>query len=227
MTKTLTTIDPAPAAKVGPPPHQNLKIGFVTNICHQYTRRVFELLAQRYDVDFYFTGGYEDYWEKRNRLLSGAFKGRYLKGWLIGKKLKISFGLFGLATQGHRVFIKTIEDRFALPWVFCLAKVSRRPFILWTQMWDHPRTWFHRVSSFFMKFIYRHSDAIVVYGVHVKKYLTALNVKAEKIFYAYQSTDNKLYDLPVTVEEKQRLKKELGIESRRVILYVGRLVKCR
>ncbi len=203
------------------------KIVFVTNICPHYATRLFELLARKYDINFYFTGGHESYWEKKNKLCLGEFKGQYLGGVFLWPGFKITFKLFALFGQGMGVVIKTIDDKFALPLVFLIARIRRKPFILWTGLWHHPETLVHKISRFFTKAIYHYSDAIIVYGEHIKEYLTSLGVSREKIFIAPHAVNNDLFNRDVPVEGKQRLKSEIGLPQGKVILYVGRLEKCK
>ncbi len=196
-------------------------------MCTHYVVKLFELLSKEYKVDFYFTGGDEDYWDKRNNLWTGNFNGQYLRGFRIFKKFKITPQLLELWYKDYDFFIKTIENRFALPFVFLTAKIKKRPFILWTQLWMHPRTFFHRFFYGFMKFIYRHCDAIIVYGPHVKNYLMDLKIPEHKIFIAPQSMDNEQFNRPVGDEEKQRLLQELNLSGKKIVLYVGRLEECK
>lgn len=204
-----------------------MKIAFVTNICTHYVVRLFELLAGMRDTVFYFTGGYETYWEKKNKIHLGNFKSRILKGFLLAPRLKISPGLFGLFFKKVDIFIKSLDDRFALILVFLAAKIRKKPFILWTGLWHHPQTWVHQRTFWMTQQIYHHSDGIVVYGQHVKKYLEDLGVDSEKIFIAPHSVNNERYNICVSMEEKQELRKCLDIGDRKITLYVGRLEQCK
>ena len=204
-----------------------MKIVFVTNMCTHYVMKLFENLAKQYDIRFYFTGGHEAYWEKKNKVYLGNFRGEYLNGFWMGKCLKISWPLFSLFWKPWDIMIKTIDDRFALPVCFAAAKIRRKPFILWTGLWHHPQSRAHRISEALTKFIYRHSDAIVVYGTHVKDYLVRLGIDKEKIFIAFHSVDNTRFNGNVSRERKQVLKAEWGIIQKKVILYVGRLEECK
>lgn len=203
------------------------KIAFVTNMCSHYSVKLFELISEKYQTDFFFTGGDEDYWDKANRQWLGNFRGQYLKGFYIFPKIKIVPGLGKLFFSEYKAIIKTTDGRFELPFVFLLAKLQQKPFILYTQIWMHPQTFFHKVSLVFLKFIYKHSDAIIVYGNHVKKYLTTIGVPSHKIYCAPQAMDNKLFNHPVNEEEKKTLKGQLGCMGRKIILYVGRLEECK
>lgn len=204
-----------------------MKIIFVTNMCTHYVVGLFENLTKQYDIQFYFTGGDEAYWEKRNKVCSGNFRGQYLNGFRIGKCFKMSWLLFSLFWKPWDVMIKTIDDRFALPVCFVAAKIRRKPFVLWTGLWHHPQSCIHRIFYPLTEFIYRHSEAIVVYGSHVKDYLVKLGINKKKIFIAFHSIDNTQFNGDVSEERKQVLKKKCGITRKKVILYVGRLEECK
>ena len=206
----------------------DLRIAFITNMCPHYVVQLFDNLARDYHVDYYFTGGQEHYWNKKNPLRSGKMNSRYLKGISILPKLRITPGLGSLFSGRYDIFIKTIDDRFALPFVFLSAKLLRKPFILWTGLWFHPQTWIHKITFAFTRFIYRHCDALVVYGDHVKKYLVHLRIPAQKIFCAPHATDNTIFDKYVSPKEKLKLKAALGLSSEdKIVLYVGRFEECK
>ena len=206
--------------------HQ-VKIAFITNFCSHYAIKLFELIAQKYDTEFYFTGGQEGYWEKKNKLWTGHFNGKYLKGFHLFPKIKITPGLLNLLLRKYDVFIKTIDDRFALPFTFLLSKILRKPFILWTGIWAHPQTLIHKTTYCLTRYLYQHADAIVTYGDHVKEYLVNLGIEGEKIFCAYHSTDNSIYNKTVFSEEKQKLRESLGLKKEKIIIFVGRLEACK
>jgi glycosyltransferase involved in cell wall biosynthesis len=73
------------------------------------------------------------------------------------------------------------------------------------------------------RWIYRHADAIAVYGEHVKRYLVGQGVEADKIFVAAHAIDNALYNCPVSEEDKASLRNRLNLRDRKIVLYLGRL----
>ena len=86
------------------------------------------------------------------------------------------------------------------------------------------QTPFHRLAWPLTRYIYRHADAIVVYGEHVKRYLMSEGVPGERIFVAAHAVENEAYNRPVSEEEKQALRQQLGIApDKKVVLYLGRL----
>ncbi len=204
-----------------------MKIAFVTNLYAHYVQLLFKLLGERHDVDFYFTGGYETYWNKKNKLVQAGKQDKQLKGFFLTPKFKISPGLLELFDKKYELVIKTVDDRFALLFSFLTAKTLGRPFVLWTGLWAHPTTGIHRLTRGLMEFIYRHCDAIIVYGAHVQKYLLSIGVSSQRLFCAPHSVDNDLFNKPVTHQEKESLRKDLGLTQGKAILFVGRLETCK
>jgi glycosyltransferase involved in cell wall biosynthesis len=125
--------------------------------------------------------------------------------------------------KDYQVFVKCINGRFALPVTYLIARLRRKPFVLWTGIWMSLKTPFHRLVFPLTLWIYRHADAIVVYGEHVKRYLVSLNVAPEKIFVAAHAVDNSQYNRRIYDEEKAGLRMKLGLTSDKVVLYLGRL----
>jgi glycosyltransferase involved in cell wall biosynthesis len=124
----------------------------------------------------------------------------------------------------HDAYIKCINGRFALPATYIIARLRRKPFILWTGVWTRLRTRAHRAFFPMTRYIYRHADAIVVYGEHVRQYLLAEGVAAERIFVADHAIDNRAYARPVGEGEKRALRERLGVPAdRKVVLHLGRL----
>ena len=204
----------------------NGKIFFITNTCTHYSVRLYELLAQKADVEYYFTGGEEPYWEKGNQARTGKFKGEYLKGFFLLPRLRVTPGLLRVLFKKFDILIKTIDDRFALPLTFLCAKILRRPFIFWVGLWQHRKTLFNRLTYAFTRLIYRYSDAIVVYGEHIRQYLLTLGVDEKKIFCAPHAVDNDCFNKDVSREDKKNIRTELGADGK-VLLYVGRLESCK
>ena len=123
----------------------------------------------------------------------------------------------------YDVYIKCINGRFEDPATFLISRLRRKPFILWTGIWIRLQTKAHRLIFPLTRWIYRQSDAIVVYGEHVKKYLRE-GVPSERIFVAAHAVDNEFYSKEVSEIEKSALRDLLKIQNhQKVILYLGRL----
>jgi glycosyltransferase involved in cell wall biosynthesis len=123
------------------------------------------------------------------------------------------------------IYIKCINGRFALPVTFAIARLTRKPFILWTGIWFDVSTPAHRLFGFVTRFILRHVDAIVVYGDHVRKYLVEKGVDEDRIFIAAHAVQNDIFDKPVAQGDRLTVLNNLGIPpTRKIVLYLGRLV---
>ncbi|MGA3286516.1 MAG: glycosyltransferase family 4 protein [Bacteroidota bacterium] len=126
--------------------------------------------------------------------------------------------------KGHYdVFIQSINGRFELAATYIIARLLKKPFILWTNLWFHPQTMFHKITFPITRFIYRHADAIVAYGYHVKNYLVPLGVDERKISYSWNVTDNSLFNRSIDEAELEPLRKQYSLNGRNVLLFVGRL----
>ncbi|MFB0516188.1 MAG: glycosyltransferase family 4 protein [Candidatus Neomarinimicrobiota bacterium] len=200
-------------------------VAFVTNFCQHYRIKTFEMLAKFVDVRFYFfSRGEEWYWPQQHGVSRGKFNYEYLRGFeLFGTR--ITPGIIPRLFCGkYDIFLSGIVGRFAMPITFILANIRRKPFILWTGIWMRLQTPFHRIFFPVTRHIYRHADAIVVYGEHVKRYLINEGVCEERIFVARHAVDNSKFNIQVPDNELHALRKKLNIKpDQKMILYLGRL----
>lgn len=201
------------------------RIAFTTNLCAHYNVGTFELLSRKYEMDFYFfSAGNEWYWPREHGIRSGDFRAEYLPGFQLGRTRITPSLVWKLLKGDYDVYIKCINGRFALPLTYLIACIKRKPFILWTGVWCRLRTPIQRLVFPFTRYIYHHSDAIVVYGEHVKEYLVGEGVPAERIFVALHAVNNDFYSQPIPETEKSALHAHLNIsQDKKIILYLGRL----
>ncbi len=187
--------------------------------------KAFEIFSQSFDVDYYFfSAGQEWYWAREHGVRGGNFTYEYLWGFSLGQVRITPLLPIKLLAKDYRVYIKCINGRFALPVTYLIARLKRKPFILWTGIWMRLDTPLHRLFFFLTRWFYRHADALVVYGKHVKDYLITEGVNPAKIFIAPRAVENSFYNVSISESEKQTLRKNLSITShQKVVLYLGRL----
>ncbi len=204
-----------------------MRVAFTTNICPHYRVKTFETLARYHDMDYYFfSAGEEWYWQQQHGVRAGDFHYEYLPGFCLGPTRVTPTLPWKLWRGSYDIYIKCILGRFALPVTYLVARLRRKPFILWTGIWMRLQTPAHRLFFPVTRYIYCHADAIVVYGEHVKRYLVGEGVPAEQIFVAAHAVDNDAYNREVSEEEQVALRQKLGIASgQKVVLYLGRLVE--
>lgn len=202
-----------------------MKIAFITNFCPHYRIKTFERIGGLFDTDFYFfSAGNEWYWQQNHGVNRGNFHYRYITGYNLGHTRIPPPLPFQLFRENYDIYIKCINGKFALPVTFLVARLKRKPFILWTGIWMRLQSKFHRLFFPLTRYIYRHANAIVVYGEHVKRYLISEGVPAERIFVAHHAVDNQAYNKTIYEDEKRKLRELLVIpEDKKVILYLGRL----
>jgi glycosyltransferase involved in cell wall biosynthesis len=202
-----------------------MRVTFVTNLCPHYRVRTFETLAGYHSVTYYFfSAGEEWYWQQQHGSRVGDFSYEYLRGIRLGRTRITPTLVSKLLLKPSDVFVKCINGRFALPVTYLIARLRKKPFVLWTGIWTTLQTPFHRLVFPLTRYIYRHADAVVVYGEHVKRYLLSQGVAESRIFVAAHAVDNTKYSQEVTAVERQQLRDRLGLGAdQRVVLYVGRL----
>ncbi len=195
-----------------------------------YSLPLLRLLDEAYGVDFLFFGGKERFLGKEIFALvpekSGLKSVRYLKGFYIASRVECNVPLVRALLKGsYDIIIKDALGRFMLPVSFIIAKLLRKKFILRIDIYRHPATLFHYFSKGALRFICRHADAICAYGVHVRDFVVSLGASPEKVFVLPYAVDSALFDKEVTAQEKEELKKTLGLQGKKIILYVGRMVE--
>ncbi|MBI4858710.1 MAG: glycosyltransferase [Candidatus Riflebacteria bacterium] len=203
------------------------RVLFVTNLATHYRAPLFERLADRLDAEFLlFSDGKEWFWSGQRPPVPPGLRVAQLPGFWVGRAARVTPGLpWELCRRRHvDVVVKCMNGRFALPATYLTCLALRLPFVLWTGMWLHPTTLFHRLSRPLVRWIYRRADAVVTYGPHVSAFVKAEGCPGENIFVSPQSVDNDLYGTPPTRAALHALAQELGVAGKRVLLAVGRFV---
>lgn len=96
-----------------------------------------------------------------------------------------------LARQSAAVVCGT-AGRAALPSAWLAAVRARVPFVLWTALWQHPRTPAHVLAGApLLELLYRRAAAVVTYGPHVSRFARAHG--ARRVFEAPQAVDNEFW----------------------------------
>jgi glycosyltransferase involved in cell wall biosynthesis len=199
------------------------RVLFVTYMNNHTRDGLYRALKDQLDVGFlFYSDGSEWYW-RGNRMDVDHLGAQYLNGFWLGHTRISPSMLPHLLQDRYDVVIKCINGKFALPATWAAAKMRKKPFVLWTGIWQEPAGLLHRVGSPLLHRIYRSSDAIVTYGRHVSENLAGYGVAPARVFEAPQSIGNERF---LSVPDRERisaLRTRLGVDQRRVVLYVGRL----
>mgnify|MGYP002788869538 CR=1 FL=1 len=206
-----------------------LRVALVTNGVKCYRVPVYEELARRFAMEFFFfSQGDETYWLPQHGVARGDFRATSLASVRV-LGTAVAPALPGRLWRGDfDVYLSGIVGRFALPVTYLVARLRRRPFVLWTQIWMRIGTPAHRAFFPVTRYLYRHADAVVAGGEHVRRYLVAEGVDPARIFSCGNATRNELYDREVGADEKAAQRAALGLGAdEEVVLYVGRLEEAK
>jgi glycosyltransferase involved in cell wall biosynthesis len=172
------------------------RVAFIDYFPTHYRRRLYEEIGRRMDSDFYFFADErERFWNRKLPLVTeGEFRRIDLPRYRIAGQPVMPGVARRILAGRYDAVIKSPNGKIMLPLVYGSAKARGIAFVLWTGMWMHPATTFHRASKPLMEGIYRGADAIVVYGEHVRRFvLETRGVDPGKVFVAGQAVEGERF----------------------------------
>ena len=195
-----------------------MPIALVTTYLTAYRLPLYERLAAAYDVEVLCFGGGERYvpsWfaDLDSQLSCATFPARRLGG----LREALSLG------RRYDAVIAPFAGGPILPAAYLGAKRYRRPFILWASVWAQPRSLTHAIALPVVRHIYRHADAVVAYGEHARRFVTAIRGSEAGVFIAPQSVEAELFSVPIDNDQIDRFRTDHELGGP-LVLYVGRLV---
>jgi glycosyltransferase involved in cell wall biosynthesis len=173
-------------------PDMRRRVAFFEYFPTHYRLGLYEALARRMEVDFYFFADERERWHNRQVPVDrhGDYRRVELLRTRLGGQAVMPATPFALSGRRYDAVIKSTNGKLQLPLTWATARARGVPFVLWTGMWHHPTTPFHRRTRRVTEALYRDVDAIVAYGDHVKRFLTEVpGVDAGKVFVAGQAVD--------------------------------------
>lgn len=168
------------------------RIAFINYFCPHYRLRLFEEVARRMDADFYFFADErERYWNRKIPLVrDGAFRRIELRRVRVLGQSFMPGIVRALSRRRYDAVVKCLNGRLMLPLTFLTCRLRGLPIVIWTGMWYHPQTRVHRLTRPLTEAVYRHADAIVTYGEHVKRFVCEVDgVDPAKVFVAGQAVE--------------------------------------
>jgi glycosyltransferase involved in cell wall biosynthesis len=192
-----------------------------------YTTPLFTRLQaeQHAQLLFFSDGSTREYWPPHLAKAGGDLAASTHTGRRIAPKVMLNPGLAkAVWTSDFDVVLMELSGRAEIATTFSIAKLRKKPFLLWNGLWTHPSTPFHRFTWPLTRSMYRRTDAFVVYGSHVKRFLVGNGVCAERIFVAEHSIDNDTYAAAVDPGKVALFRQSVGAGSRPLVLAVARLV---
>ena len=214
--------------------NRKIKVGLVHNVPAPYREGLFKELSSLSEVELivYYCAdaepGYELKWVikptgYKYEILPGITLGRHfhINPTIIDKIIKSAFDVIIVGGYAYATAVLTMM----------VAKFTRTPLILWSASSlleeNHKGRWLKdRIKFEIKKFLINLSDAYIVPGTMARRYLESLGVCRQKIFIVLNSFDLDFFQKHSRLkpEQKKNIKKILGINEKKIILYVGRLV---
>lgn len=202
------------------------RILFIHNKCLWYRTPLFNKLAERYDIKFLFTN------EKKVVELKAKY--RIIKRWGI-YPFSIAFGLIPrLIKENYDIVIFPPSDSPGelIDNIFCfiITKLKRKYYIVWSEAWcsiiplHFYKIIYHTFSKPFIKFIFRNADGCISPGNKAMEHFISLGVPMNKIFIMPNASEIEVKHKDL---EKSKKQKRINLKNKKVILYVGRLVKIK
>lgn len=196
-----------------------MRVALLTTYLSDYRLPLYRRLAAHDDVEVLCWGGGERYapaWfaDLDAQLADADFPARRLSG--IGAALRVG--------RDHDAVIAPFAGGALLPAAYLAARRAGRPFVLWASVWRQPRSLAHGITLPAIRHIYRHADAVVAYGEHVRRFVSAIRGRDDDVIVAPQSVEPELFRRPVPEDEVRAFRSEHALGDGPLVLYVGRLV---
>jgi glycosyltransferase involved in cell wall biosynthesis len=146
---------------------------------------------------------------------------------ILNNYLGMAFGVLKESLKNYDVMVggswDTIPETLETIIYFTTAKLRGKKFILWREDWAwQSKSVKKSIISPLIKFIVKHSDAIVVPGVKHKEYFHTMGYSNRKIF-LMPNVSNMTFKEEY-LDQAQKIKEDLGLYNKKIVLYVGRLI---
>ena len=105
------------------------------------------------------------------------------------------------AGRDHDLVIAGYAGGPVLPAAYLGARRHRRRFVLWASVWSQPRSLSNDLAVPLTRHIYRHADAVIAYGEHVRRYVAGIRGRDDDVIIAPQSVEPELFARTVSAEE--------------------------
>jgi glycosyltransferase involved in cell wall biosynthesis len=198
---------------------QAMRIALVTTYPSDYRLPLYRLLAERdgLEVLCYGRGArYAPAWSASldEQLAAADFPARRIDG----PRAALELG------REYDAVIAPFAGGSMLPAAYAGAERFGTPFVLWASVWHQPRSVTHALALPVTRHIYRHADAVIAYGEHVRRFAAQIRGRDDDIFVAPQAVERDLFGRHVDDAEIAAFRAEHELGDGPLVLYTGRLV---
>jgi glycosyltransferase involved in cell wall biosynthesis len=210
--------------------NKDLKILFVHHTAMWYRKPFFHDLNRKYNLEFWFTN-VEGYNQTYGTEFSNKIPGMEGINYHVARnRWGVAWSAIRRAMGEYDIFVggswDTPTDVIETLIYYLVVKLKGKPFVLWREDWDwNVNTPKRKLAKFIAGVISRGADVILVPGIKHREFFTGLGVSPEKIFIMPNVSNLEYKDEDKINRDK--IAAELGIENKKVILFVGRLIKLK
>jgi len=199
-----------------------VRIALLTNHLAPYRMALYTRLAAEHDLEILCYGGGERYTaagtgDDAGALTAAPFPARALDGWR---------GALA-AGRDHDLVIAGYAGGPVLPAAYLGARLRHRRFVLWASVWAQPRSLTNDLAVPVTRHIYRHADAVIAYGEHVRRHVAAIRGPDDDIVIAPQSVEPELFARTVGGDEIAAFRARHGLGDGPLVLFAGRLTEAK
>jgi glycosyltransferase involved in cell wall biosynthesis len=196
-----------------------MPIALVTNYLPPYRVPLYVRLAERHEIEVLCFGAGDRYipeWfrDLDSQLEQAPFPARRLRG----PREALTLG------RRFDTLIAPFAGGAILPATYASARLHGRPFVLWASVWAWPRSLTHALTLPLTRRIYRDADAVIVYGEHVRRFVSRARGNTEGVFIAPQSVEPELFGRAVSEAEVNAFRARHKLPPGPCVLFAGRLV---
>ena len=204
------------------------RILFIHNTVMWYRIPFFKALTDIYSVKFIFNHG------KVSNKLYGVDTPEEIEGLqgveyeVLSNHLGIAWGLVQRAWEDYDLLVggswDSIPEIVESAYYLTVAWLRRKPIVLWREdwAWDDPSLK-SRLLKPLKKFMIKISSAIVLPGTKHREYFLSLGSNPEKIFLMPNVSNQTIQK--EDYNKTAQLKEKMNLENKKIVLYVGRLIK--
>jgi glycosyltransferase involved in cell wall biosynthesis len=96
--------------------------------------------------------------------------------------------------------------------------------VLWASVWAQPWSLTNALALPATRHIYRHADAVVCYGEHVRRFVARIRGRDDDVFVAPQAVEADVFGRHVDPGEVAAFRARHGLAADPIVLYAGRIV---
>ena len=191
-----------------------MRLAFITNRPTHYRAPIFRQLAQRHEVDFFFTATSPGrWWAPQQAVDYPELRGHYEgAATLYHELMRRRYAVVVCSLGGRSHFAAT---------ALAVAR-SRVPLVLWVDMWFYPRSSVHAVGRPLTRHLLRRADALVSCGPHVTRWIAEEAGRTHAIYEMPNAVANDHFARPVSSEQLSQFRVGYGLDGV-TASYVGRL----